>query len=212
MLKHPDIWRAIDELAESKGFSASGLAREAGLDATTFNKSKRVGPDGKKRWPSTESVSKILEVTDTDFIDFAALVHKTTLKTRINVLQLSATGGAGAKLAHFNDDGQPSGKAWAKRTIPGADDDKAFGVEINTNAFAPLFRNGSLLVAAPGAKLQKGDRAVLVTDSGNMQIGEIAKVAGKTYDVTTLGSRKSTRLTVERTGVRLIAKITQIME
>ena len=47
MLKHTDIWRAIDRLAAQHGLSASGLARRAGLDPTTFNKSKRTTNDGK---------------------------------------------------------------------------------------------------------------------------------------------------------------------
>ena len=41
MLRHADVWRAIDRMAEKYGMSASGLARRAGLDPTTFNKSKR---------------------------------------------------------------------------------------------------------------------------------------------------------------------------
>jgi phage repressor protein C with HTH and peptisase S24 domain len=70
MYTHSDIWRAIDRLAQSLGYSPSGLAKKAGLDPTTFNKSKRTSIDGKPRWPSTESLSKILAVTETPMIDF----------------------------------------------------------------------------------------------------------------------------------------------
>ena len=63
MFRHADIWNAIDRLAREKGFTASGLARRAGLDPTTFNRSKRVTRDDKQRWPSTESIAKILEAT-----------------------------------------------------------------------------------------------------------------------------------------------------
>ena len=63
MLSHDQIWAAIDSLAARYGMSASGLAKKAGLDPTTFNKSKRVSPDGRQRWPSTESVAKVLEAT-----------------------------------------------------------------------------------------------------------------------------------------------------
>ena len=55
MLTHAQIWHAIDSLAERYGLSASGLARKAGLDPTTFNVSKRQSVDGRLRWPSTES-------------------------------------------------------------------------------------------------------------------------------------------------------------
>jgi len=46
MLTHPQIWRAIDALAARHGMSPSGLAKLAGLDPTTFNKSKRGAANG----------------------------------------------------------------------------------------------------------------------------------------------------------------------
>ncbi|MEE8515581.1 MAG: branched-chain amino acid aminotransferase [Alphaproteobacteria bacterium] len=74
MLRHADIWQGIDKLARDNGLTPSGLARRAGLDPTTFNKSKRHNRDGKPRWPSTESIAKILEVTDCTLAGFAALI------------------------------------------------------------------------------------------------------------------------------------------
>ena len=47
MLSHAQIWNALDRLAERNGMSPSGLAKKAGLDATTFNKSKRITNDGR---------------------------------------------------------------------------------------------------------------------------------------------------------------------
>lgn len=76
MFTHEEIWRAIERLAEKNGLSTSGLAKKAGLDATTFNRSKRISPEGKPRWPSTESVSRILAATDTDTSQFFALLHE----------------------------------------------------------------------------------------------------------------------------------------
>lgn len=70
MLTHEQIWTCIDRLARENGYSASGLAKQAGLDPTTFNKSKRTSADGKPRWPSTESISKILAVTGADMAAF----------------------------------------------------------------------------------------------------------------------------------------------
>ena len=72
MLSHASIWDAIDALATRKGLSASGLARAAGLDPTIFNPSKRIGTNGKPRWPSTESLAKVLNATDTAWEDFLA--------------------------------------------------------------------------------------------------------------------------------------------
>lgn len=74
MLSHQQIWQAIDGLARRHGLSASGLARRAGLDPTTFNRSKRIANDGRLRWPSTESVAKVLEATGASLAEFVALV------------------------------------------------------------------------------------------------------------------------------------------
>ena len=74
MLTHSDIWNAVDRLAAKSGLSASGLAKKAGLDPTTFNKSKRVTPEGRPRWPSTESVAKSLQATSTTVDTFVSLI------------------------------------------------------------------------------------------------------------------------------------------
>src|SRR5215470_14828277 len=74
MLTHAQIWEAIDALAARAGTSPSGLAKRAGLDPTTFNRSKRITPDQRQRWPSTESVAKCLAATGTTLDQFVALV------------------------------------------------------------------------------------------------------------------------------------------
>ena len=76
MFTHDEIWSAIDRLAESKGLSASGLARLAGLDPTAFNRSKRISPNGKPRWPSTESLSRILAVTECTMSELHSLMDQ----------------------------------------------------------------------------------------------------------------------------------------
>ena len=72
-MTHEELWHGIVKLAESKQMSCSGLARFAGLDATTFNKSKRFSKYGQPRWPSTYSLAKVLNatgITITEFIQF----------------------------------------------------------------------------------------------------------------------------------------------
>src|SRR2546428_8029034 len=75
MLTHAQIWTALDRLAARAGLSPSGLAKKAGLDPTTFNKSKRITPDGRPRWPSTESVAKSLAATTTTMDIFVQLIE-----------------------------------------------------------------------------------------------------------------------------------------
>src|SRR5215216_4380389 len=73
-LTHSQVWTALDRLAERAGMSPSGLARRAGLDPTTFNKSKRITADGRERWPSTESVAKALAATNASIESFVQLI------------------------------------------------------------------------------------------------------------------------------------------
>ncbi|MCL2339198.1 MAG: hypothetical protein FWC51_04585 [Proteobacteria bacterium] len=69
-MTHNDIWGAIESFAHDHKMSCSGLARSAHLDPTTFNRSKRWSQYGQERWPSMQSISKILAATGADIDDF----------------------------------------------------------------------------------------------------------------------------------------------
>src|SRR5581483_2611017 len=111
-MKHDDIWRALDTLAAENGLSASGLARRSGLDPTTFNPSKRRMPDGRARWPSTESIAKVLDATGASLEGFTALVAGAralssnaarAVARRIPLIGMAQAGDDG----HFDDAGFP---------------------------------------------------------------------------------------------------------
>lgn len=76
MLTHKQIWSVIDALAARHNLSASGLAKLAGLDPTTFNKSKRRTASGRLRWPSTESIAKVLQATGSSLDQFVAIIEE----------------------------------------------------------------------------------------------------------------------------------------
>ena len=98
MIKHKDIWQAIDRLAGDNGYSPSGLAKKAGLDSTSFNKSKRVSPDGKPRWPSTESISKILGVTGVSMGEFVKFVEANASNKSAHKIDKAAVAAETAKI------------------------------------------------------------------------------------------------------------------
>lgn len=70
-MTHNSIWFAIERFAADHNLSCSGLAKNSGLDATTFNKSKRWSREGQPRWPSTQSIAKILSATNSNIFEFA---------------------------------------------------------------------------------------------------------------------------------------------
>ena len=69
-MNHDEVWNAIERFAGERCMSCSRLARQSGLNATTFNRSKRWSKEGQPRWPSTQSIAKILSSTGADISDF----------------------------------------------------------------------------------------------------------------------------------------------
>ncbi|MDH5750153.1 MAG: helix-turn-helix transcriptional regulator [Rhodospirillales bacterium] len=158
MLKHADVWQAIDSLAREHGFSASGLARRAGLDPTTFNKSKRATREGKLRWPSTESISKILAATGAPLGEFISYIGEEGSSYRnIPVIALAQAGGTG----FFDDSGYPTGQSWDEVPFPDLGDPHAFGLEIGDKTMEPVYREGDMIVVSPQATVRRGDRVVV---------------------------------------------------
>jgi phage repressor protein C with HTH and peptisase S24 domain len=167
ILSHKQIWGAIDTLAARYGHSASGLARAAGLDPTTFNKSKRLGPQGRLRWPSTESLAKILQVTGASLDEFVGMASRRTVKPAemsrlLPFLKLKDA----AKKNAFDEMGRPSGKAWDQLAFPELSDENAFALEISSDGAAPVFRTGDVVIVSPSAELRRDDRVVIKSREG----------------------------------------------
>ncbi len=190
MLTHDTIWLAIDRLAQSCGYSTSGLAKKAGLDPTSFNRSKRIGVDGKPRWPSTESVARILDATNSTMSEFIELIGNPASspkhQSRIPVLGFSAA----AKGDHFDDSGLPVGSAWDHIHFPHApeDDVVVYALEVAGTNFHPLFREGDRLIVAPNAPLRKGDRVVVRTANGKILAKELTRQTASKIELKSLVS------------------------
>ncbi|MBO5740337.1 MAG: hypothetical protein J6R52_04730 [Alphaproteobacteria bacterium] len=75
-MQHKTLWNSIEQLAKLQGLTCSALAKRSGLDATTFNKSKRFSSDGTPRWPSCATIAKIIEATNTSLLEFAEIFYK----------------------------------------------------------------------------------------------------------------------------------------
>ena len=174
MLSHARIWAAIDRLAERYGLSASGLARKSGLDATSFNRSKRQGPDGRDRWPSTESVAKILAATGAPLEEFMRLIEpgEGASRTTVPVIGL-AQAGAGRL---FNEDGMPTGgPGWEEIEFPALPNERAFALEVQGDSMRPLYREGDVIIVSPLANVRRGDRVVVRTTGGEVMAKELKR-------------------------------------
>ena len=173
MLSHDRVWAAIDALAARFSLWAAGRARRAGLYSTDFNKSKRLSSDGRPRWPSTESLAKIIEATGASLDEFTGLVegrgglgHPASPSRRSSVPLLGfAQAGAGG---FFDDAGFPAGQGWDLIELPAQSTESSYALKVQGDSMLPLYRNGDVLIVEPGATTRKGDRVVVKTNGGEV--------------------------------------------
>ena len=177
MLEHQAVWQAIDRLAARYNLSPSGLARQAGLDPTTFNKSKRITKEGKQRWPSTESLAKVLNATGASLSEFISLIedeeHPASYR-RLPKLRFAMA----AQPGFFDAEGRPIRGNWEETSFPGVTDPHAFALEISGDGLMPVYRSGDLVIISPQAEIQPGDRVLLRSQQGELLIAELLDNSG----------------------------------
>lgn len=204
-MQHEDIWRAIDTLAAERGLSTSGLARSAGLDPTSFNPSKRRSADGKLRWPSTESISKVLAASGIGFDAFAALLSggralpsgpaRKPATRHVPLIGLAQAGQNG----FFDDGGYPTGGGWDQVALPVmnislADDPHAFGLTIHGDSMEPVYREGDVIVVSPAAPVRSGDRVVVRTLAGEVMAKQLLRRTVARVELGSINPEHQTRI------------------
>jgi phage repressor protein C with HTH and peptisase S24 domain len=208
MLTHGQVWAALDRLAERAGLSPSGLARRAGLDPTTFNKSKRVTSDGRERWPSTESLAKALAASGSSIDIFVQLIGDGSRSGQsVPLLGLAQAGHTG----HFDEHGYPAGKGWDEVALSSAAEDHAYALEISGDAMRPVYRDGDVVVVSPGTPVRRGDRVVVKTGDGELLIRELKRRTGKTLELASLNHGDAEQ-TLSADDVAWIARIVWVRQ
>jgi phage repressor protein C with HTH and peptisase S24 domain len=181
MFSHKQMWDAIDALAARNGLSTSGLAKRAGLDATTFNKSKRLSSAGHMRWPTTESLSRILDATRTPFHDFVLLVNSKAERPTesIPLVGFAKAGDNGL----FDEGGIPTGTGWEQIAFPKVNDPAAFALEISGDSLLPVYRDGDTIIVSPGSQARRGDRVVVKTKAGEIMARVLMRQTARTIEL-----------------------------
>jgi phage repressor protein C with HTH and peptisase S24 domain len=180
MLSHSQIWRAIDALAARHGMSPSGLAKQAGLDPTTFNKSKRGGDGSKLRWPSTESLAKVLAATGANLEEFVLLITDGAPKIRmVPLIGLAQAGASG----YFDDAGFPSGQGWEQIAFPEIADPHCYALEITGDSMLPVYRDGDRVLVSPSGSLRRGDRVVVKTAGGEVMAKQLSRITAQRIEL-----------------------------
>lgn len=199
-LTHEQIWSAIDRLALQTGYSVSGLAKRAGLDPTTFNKSKRFTSGGRERWPSTESIAKILRCTDTSVQDFMGSLtqlaetastdtvdYRTVPQRSVPLIGFAQAGVGG----FFDDGGFPVGQGWDEIAPPGNVTDSSYALKVSGDSMMPLYREGDILVIDPTAVVHRGDRVVVKTTEGEVLAKTLEKRTSNAVELKSLNPEHS---------------------
>jgi phage repressor protein C with HTH and peptisase S24 domain len=216
MLSHGQIWSAIDGLAERHDLTPSGLARRAGLDPTSFNKSKRLSSDGRLRWPSTESIAKVLEATGASMEQFMSFLRpeggnggmpEGALPAQAGSIPLLGFAQAGAG-GFFDDGGFPAGQGWDVVEFPAAPAQKAgvYALEVQGESMMPLYRDGDVLIVEPGAQVRRNDRVVVKTRDGEVMAKVLLRQSPRSIELLSLNPEHPNR-NLELSDVEWIARI-----
>ena len=208
MLSHQIIWDGIDALARRHGHSVSALARLAGLDPTAFNVSKRVSKDGRERWPSTESLSKVLDATGESFDSFWSggtfmqMSGSSPSNITVPLLGLAQAGAGG----FFDSAGFPAGQGWDEVTLPSQNQSGVYALEVTGDSMVPLYREGDRIVVSPTEQVRRGDRVVVKTRDGEVMAKILARQTGKQIELHSVNPAYEPRI-VELAEVEWIARI-----
>ncbi len=178
---HDWIWRAIDTLASRKGLSPSALAKLAGLDPTTFNKSKRSTPEGRARWPSTESIAKMLEATGTTLDEFATLELGPAVEPSVGDVPLvgevrdASVEQIAGELLPFRQRSRGAVAATAK-----------FALTVADSSLEPAYSQGNTLIVSI-EEARKGHRVVVKTHAGQTRAGLLVRTTRSLIALRTFG-------------------------
>lgn len=214
MFRHLQIWTAIDRLADMNGLSPSGLARKAGLDATAFNKSKRFSKEGRERWPSTESLAKVLDVTKTDFLDFGMILKPDgRMGSPSSVAELTSTAHpSSASIAmprsgFFEEDAQESTGKWEIIPLPEGQFDGDYAFRISDNAMLPVYRENDIVIVTKQAKIKAGDRVVIKLPTGKFIVRILLETNHDSVLLTTFNTDNAEQR-LNRNNIDWVMKIT----
>lgn len=210
MLSHRAIWDGIDGLARRHGHSVSALARLAGLDATAFNVSKRVSKDGRERWPSTESIAKVLEATGESFDSFLAGTgaymqaggFSEPAQRTVPLLGLAQAGAGG----FFDGAGFPVGQGWDEIELPTPQENGIYALEVSGDSMEPLYREGDRIVVSPTEQVRRGDRVVVKTRDGEVMAKILARQSARQIELHSLNPAYEPRI-LDLVEVEWVARI-----
>ena len=195
-MKYNEIWEAVDKLAMINGLTPSGLAKKAGLDPTVFNKSKRVRPDGKKRWPSLDSINKITSACHISFEDFYHILDETG----------DINGVRGQFMLPLYKLDNVSSEPVSYINFPDLDAEM-YAVLVDDNSYDDIYPFGSVLILSDNAQIKKGNKVIITLKNEQKSvIGQFISKTANGIKITKSDGSKKISLSIND-----IEKISRIM-
>lgn len=196
-MKYENIWNAVDKLAEINGLSPSGLAKKAGLDATTFNKSKRVRADGNKRFPSLESLYKIVEACNISLESFYSLANNSDSASIEKISTIPYI-----KFSNIKS-GDIAKENWTQIQFP---DNKhnIYAIKINSNDTP--YEENTVTVLSKNSDIRHGDM-ILINKKTSSIFGRFLNRSAKSIEI----SKKSEKEEVEIINIEDITRIDRVL-
>ncbi len=168
------------------------------------------------RWPSTESISKVLEATGASLDQFMRYVSPEGLRRarfpkapfrpgKLDSLARHGAGGAAAFLMTAAFLPAKDGISSSFRPHPAANNG-VYALEVQGESMKPLYRDGDILIVEPGAQVRRGDRVVVKTREGEVMAKILARQSAKTIELQSLNPEHPPR-SLEMSDVEWVARI-----
>lgn len=159
-------------------------------------------PRRKKRWPSLDSLNKIIEVCNISFDEFFALAgneNEDKIVHSIPYIECSRLlEGEKTICIDFRKN------KWQRIRFPDGHDN-LYALDINTDQFAPFYRNGTLLILSQESEIRRGDRIAVFMSDNSIVIREFVHRTATTLELKDILSADKTSVNVE--DIRIVHRI-----
>ena len=207
-MKYETIWSAVDNLAKALSMTPSGLAKKSGLDSTTFNRSKRIRPDGKKRWPSLDSINKVLEYCNISFEEFYNYGDNYDGHSNIQTIPFARL--SNNVIPSYQEDNAPDTTNWESIAFT-IRTNSAYALEIDTNEYEPVYKKGSTVLLLKNSEIRHGDRIAVFFNDGSKVLAEFMHRKPQTIELLSL-KKSENEISVKIDDIAYINRIVWVSQ
>ena len=150
-----------------------------------------------------DSINKIINACNISFEQFYSLIDEELQPESLNSVPYIKFSELENGINILND--EPQTDSWTRKNFP-ATTAGLYGIELDVDDYAPLYRKNSTIIAAKNAEICKGDRMVVFCKNNDILIKEFAHRTATTLVLSDImDSRKTTEVNI--TDIALVSRI-----